>query len=175
MMLFFSVFLFVLGPSAEELGEAEKISCPHSEEKAISFSGWDARDSLELRLLGEACAKAVVSIVILSEKGNPIFWDIWPLWNLSVHRLQDEGQVERTFKELQGLSASRSTEIPDLNSDCFTDEYCYLGQFVESAEYEKVKRAELPVLCIPVHYENTRCYFYDNEQKVSKLLYGFGA
>lgn len=150
-------------------------SCPHQEAKEISFLNRNSKDTLELYLLGEDCTKSVVVLLVRAEDDRPLFWDTWPLWNLAVYSLSEAGEFERTFKQLQDLKVTSATDIPALDSECFENEYCYLGPYTTPEGYTATRAENIPVLCIPVHYENTRCYVYDQKQHVTILLYGFGA
>lgn len=153
----------------------ESVTCPLSEQKEISFTGWDTRESIELRLLGSDCTKSLVVLAIRTGSGYPVFWDVWPLSNISVYRLDEKNQVEKTFGKLRKIKVTSSADIPSSGSECFLDEYCYFGEFVDSTKYEQVRASKLPLLCVPVHYENTQCYFFEKSTGVSKILYGFGA
>jgi hypothetical protein len=152
-----------------------EISCPHKEQKPISFMKWDTRDSLTLELLGDDCTKSVVVLVVRDEHGAPQFWDAWPLWNLSVYSLEEENQVGITFRDLQNINVTNSKDIEPYTADFFQDGYFYLGEFMTPEKFKTVRKSNVPVLCIPVHYENTRCYYYDEEEHVTVMLYGFGA
>jgi hypothetical protein len=173
--LVFAALFLVVGLGAVWSQEAsDEISCPHHENKVISFSSEGAHDILSIDLLGVDCTKSIVTIVIRTESGAPIFWDAWPLWNLSSIRLSEEGQVARVFGGLQAMEALNSAQAPEYGSECFVDEFCYLGRSVNEEKYAAIRAKKLPLLCTPVHYENTHCYYYDTKSHRSQILYGYG-
>ena len=141
---------------------------------SVSFSNWENEDTLKIYLLGDDCEKAVVSLVIRDVNGRPIFWDSFPLWNITPYPLSDDGEIERAFGLLRDAEVERSSESPALDSDCF-DDYCYLGPYTDADLFNTVKASNVPVLCIPVHYENTRCYYRKTDEHVTSILYGYGA
>lgn len=157
-------------PSASSARDCNRVI-----ERSAAFTAPGAKDTIEARSIGSACANAVVVWTVRDPSGKPLWTHAAPYaWLHAPVDPTSGAEMEGFLEKWAAVTVDDTSASPAWSADDAGMPAAWgprgTSMFVRET-YESIRTAKMPRICVPTTTDTSECIFYDAEAEAVDVHY----
>lgn len=171
------------GPAENNATSAS--GCSHSATQQVAWTDPDNPDVISARSEGPTCAQSVVTLVVRSADGDPLWAFASTYYEMTAGGVPPQGappvadaDIERFLASWADVTEMRSRQLPEWREAAATlsesaETFAYETPF-ERDVYEMLRQRDLPMICYAAAAEASQCLIVDPASATPIMIVAYG-